>query len=105
MTPTSHHRKTAIVNTNGILRPQFFKPETSTRTLRSTDIRHMSAQPPAAGVADHNAEGFQIFEGGEGDGGVAESKGDDPDSAVTAVQTSQAAFMVPDGFKRVGGGE
>ena len=59
-----------------------------------------NAQAPAAGAADDNAGACNIIDGGEdGDGAVAGSK----DPAASAVQLSQAAFVVPEGFKRVGG--
>lgn len=66
----------------------------------------MSAQqPPGGGAAEHNTGDWKIVDGGAeaGGGGIAEGKDDEPGPAASAVQMSQAAFVVPDGFKRLSG--
>lgn len=61
-----------------------------------------NAQPPATEAADENAGNCEIIDGIEQDNGVATGNGDKTDAAASAVQTSQAAFVVPGGFKRLG---
>ena len=66
----------------------------------------MFTQPSAIepGDANNNEGDYQIINDGAGDGGVEESKGDESASVTSAVQQAQAAFVVPEGFKRIWSG-
>ena len=59
-----------------------------------------ATEPAAINNHDHDCE---IVNGSEVDGGVQESKGDESPLSHRLCSRAKAAFVVPEGFKRVRG--
>ena len=95
-TPTITHRQHGRYCTQPI-------PGNSRGGMDVTGVDVMSMLPPAteAGAANNNDGDCEIVNDGAGDGGVGESKDDEPVSVTSALPQAQADFQVPEGFRRL----
>lgn len=100
-TTTPPHHNNAIITGSRQHRQHTLLHYIAHTRISGVDV--MSVQPSAAEPAVSNDDAdCEVVNGGE-DGGVQESANCEPAPIASAVQQAQAAFEVPDGFKRIMG--